>query len=609
LPTVKSVSYKTLEKVFRLSDGSIFRTHRYSCLSKDNNLRIESESKAYAICFNGEAKVKPIYSATDTIYIGKRQLTIIIKEIETENELNGFLQLEQYHYRGKSLHGKRVPLIATSDDPLLPLVVGYIELSSSFMMNKPRTELLNSTFSDQDYGINWINWKLETVTKWTNLIVRIARTVVSPEYRGLGISSLLVKHAANFAKKHWYIGKLKPFFMEITADMLRYVPFVESAGMHYIGETEGNLHRVKKDMDYLLRNYSRIQNREILREENGGIIDQQVSYVTCLRSIEIDTGIEHDDLMKLLIQKPESLSDDNWSMLHSILRMPKPTYILGLTKYAEDYVSDRVNDLELVNPNANANPIPIKPSISSSIQMDNCSVDIDIKLIRTKFTRKIQQSFGVNKEMLSNKLFDNLNLTINPGEIVLICGPSGVGKTTLLSILRTGSAKSLPKDSTFSGNLNFPNNSVISELSPIRSTRPLINALGNISFEHALFSLNISGLSEAHIYLKKFQELSNGQKYRAMVAKLIASDSNIWVADEFCATLDPITANIVTKNFRRCAKQLGVTAIIVAANWIEFIHELRPDKIIHIRAPWDIKIFDWSEFQNAVNQSSSMTIG
>jgi ABC-type ATPase with predicted acetyltransferase domain len=136
-----------------------------------------------------------------------------------------------------------------------------------------------------------------------------------------------------------------------------------------------------------------------------------------------------------------------------------------------------------------------------------------------------------------------------------------------------------------------------------------VNSLGPVSFEHALFALNVSGLAEAHLYVKRFRELSNGQRYRAMVAKLIASQADVWVADEYCATLDPITANIVSRNLRRCAKQLGVTVILAAANWGEFVDELRPDTIVHLRAPWDYRVFSWAEFQRAINQSQALGQG
>jgi ABC-type ATPase with predicted acetyltransferase domain len=124
-----------------------------------------------------------------------------------------------------------------------------------------------------------------------------------------------------------------------------------------------------------------------------------------------------------------------------------------------------------------------------------------------------------------------------------------------------------------------------------------------VPFEHALYALNVSGLAEAHLYVKRFSELSNGQRYRAMVAKLIASGRGVWVADEFCATLDPVTANIVSRNLRRCAKQLGVTAILAAANWTEFIQELKPDVVIQLRAPWDHEVFTWKSFTRALARS------
>jgi len=606
---VKSVVYKDIKKYCYLAEGSKIETHRFSCLGRHDKVVVSSDNELLATCLNGNAIVKPLYREMDNVRFGEKILPITIKEIDTEEELQGFLQLEQYHYRGKSLHGRKVPLIATTNDPLLPLVIGYIELASSFIMNKPRNALLNGRFYVDNSNIGWELWNKEAATKWTNLIVRIARTVVSPEYRGLGISRLLVRHAISYARNHWFIGRMKPLFIEITADMLRYVPFVESCGMHYIGETEGNLHRVQKDMEYLLKNYSRVKNREILREESGGIVDQQVTYVTMLKKVEDTTGIDRNDLLSLLVQSPESLSDTNWALLHKILRLPKPTYLLGLSGESEEFVVNRLKQLQKPASQFKQSPLPARTQIEGNITLENYSVRFDIELTRTNFTRKIQQSFGVNKDMLSNSLFKDLCLTIEPGEIVLICGPSGVGKTMLLSILMNNPKKVLPPFCRVEGVLRYPDNARISVLSPIHTSKPLVNAFGNVSLEHALHALNTSGLSEAHLYLKKFSDLSNGQRYRAMVAKLIASNSNIWIADEFCATLDPITANIVTRNLRKCAKHLGVTALIAAANWSEFIDELKPDKIIHIRSPWDVRVFNWIEFKAAICNSAAISRG
>src|SRR5262245_7032595 len=130
---VKSVRYEPLEKVYRLENGKTLTTHRYCCLGPGDDIVIAGRDDAHARCRNGNAQVLPAYTATDSLVIGTRQLRLTIKEVETEEEITGYHQLEECHYRGKILHGRRVPLIVRSEDPLLPLVLGYIELSTAFI--------------------------------------------------------------------------------------------------------------------------------------------------------------------------------------------------------------------------------------------------------------------------------------------------------------------------------------------------------------------------------------------------------------------------------------------------------------------------------------------
>ncbi len=603
---VTSVRYELLAKIYRLTNHRMLRTHRYCCLGPGDDVVVVGKDDAHARCRNGRAQILPAYAAKDTLVIGTRTLHLTVKEAETEEELAGYHQLEEYHYRGKVLHGRRVPLIVRSEDPLLPLVLGYIELSTAFIMNRSRSVLLDDEFHDETGDIAWMNWKKAAVRRYTNLVVRIARTVVSPEFRGLGLARILAKHAARFARGHWHVGELKPLFLEITADMLRYVPFVESAGMHYIGDTEGNLARVNKDMNYILKNFSRVKKREILKEESAGIVDLQVFYATCLRQIEKDQGVPRERLLSLLLRSPHRMSDENWGLLHRIFRLPKPTFLMGLTPVAERFVRKRIRHLGLPLRYPAQRPTERGPILQSSIEVNQCTLALSAPLIRTRATRKIQQAFGVSRDMLTTTLFANLSFTVRPGDVVLICGPSGSGKTTLLSLLTRRLLDPQSRPDGLTGVINVPQAVTISTLSALPSSRPLVNSLGPVSFEHALFALNVSGLAEAHLYVKRFRELSNGQRYRAMVAKLIASQADVWVADEYCATLDPITANIVSRNLRRCAKQLGVTVILAAANWGEFIDELRPDTIVHLRAPWDYRVFSWAQFHRAICRSQAL---
>lgn len=601
---VTSVQFGDTWKRFKLANGKRLELQRFCCLGPGDDVVVRRGGEIVAKCLNGDARIAQPYHAADHIVVAGRRVPLIVKEIETAEEMRGYEQLAQFHYRGKHLHGRRVPLVIVTDDPLLPQTLGYVELATAFLMNRRRAELLGAAFTDKDSGISWTTWQKETVRKYTNLVVRIARTVVSPEFRGLGLAAVLVKHAAKFARSHWNVGRLKPLFMEITADMLRYVPFVERAGMRYIGETEGNLERLNKDMNYVLANLRRVRGGEILNQTTAGIVDLQVSYATTLARIQRRHKMTRQALLDLLLKAPHRLSDDDWTMLHRVFRLPKPTFLMGLTPGAKGFVDRRVRELGLPERAPIARPQSQRPRLASSITARGCNFDVSATVSRTPFTRKVQQAFGVDNDMLRARLFADVNFKIAPGSVVLICGPSGAGKTTLLSVLQNRLRADSEPPEGFTGRLTAPHSSTISVLSPLSGTRPLVNSLGSASFEQALFALNVSGLAEAHLYVKRFTELSNGQRYRAMIARLIASDSDVWIADEFCANLDPVTAAIVARNLRRCAKSLGVTALLAAANWGAFIDELQPDVVIHLRAPWDYKVFEWKDFRASLAKST-----
>ena len=216
--------------------------------------------------------------------------------------------------------------------------------------------------------------------------------------------------------------------------------------MHYIGDTQGNLGRVNKDMNYVLKNFERMRRGEILRQE-GGIVDLQVFYATALRKIQRREGLTREHLLKLLLKSPHRLSDDDWNLLHRILRLPKPTFVMGLTAGAEGFVQKRLATLGLPHryPSQSPSAAP-RASKPGAIHVKHCSLNLSSTLIRTRSTRRIQQAFGVSRDMLTTTLFANLDFSIPAGSIVLICGPSGAGKTTLLSLLarRIADPKTVP---------------------------------------------------------------------------------------------------------------------------------------------------------------------
>ena len=130
--------------------------------------------------------------------------------------------------------------------------------------------------------------------------------------------------------------------------MLRYVPFVETAGMQYIGDTEGNLKRVNRDMGYILKNYQRVKRREILRAKRvlASWISKSSTPHTS-KGCKKNRAWDREELLKLLLRAPHRLSDEHWALLYRIQRLPKPSFLMGLTPLARKFVRKRIKQLGL----------------------------------------------------------------------------------------------------------------------------------------------------------------------------------------------------------------------------------------------------------------------
>lgn len=603
---VLRVDFKNIKRL-KLSNGDHLEVQRFACVGPKDRIRLPSGStrKTYVECSNGLAQLRPIYRAIDTFDIGAEPVKVMFKEILTEAEYEGYQRLSDFHYRGAALHGRHSPIIAVVDDPLLPLVIGYVELTTSFIMSKPRARILDAPFSDGK-AIDWKHWDLQAMRTKTNLVVRIARCVVYPELRGLGFSQLLLHHAFRYAARHWQVGRLKPYFVEITADMLKYLPFAERGGMHFIGHTEGNLKRIGKDMRYILNNYSRVEGGEILDEDSAGIVDLQVSYATKLKHIVDNGGPQLESVLRLLKFDGGKVNAKQYGLLHGVLRLPKPTYLKGLTLAAEQFVIRRIEELEIANDLPSVS-ISISP-LDGPIVLSDVSISTRSRVYQTSKSRAVQEAFGIKPEQLSSRVVSNLSLEIGPKETCLIVGPSGSGKTLLLEAITkklVGVRQQPGGRVKLDGKVNLPPAVKIGALTEIDNTKPLIECYGGKDIRRAIYLLNMAGLAEAYLYLRRYQDLSAGQQYRAMIAKMVDSESNLWVADEFCSTLDPITAYIVAQNLRRMADKYGATLIVAAPHWDYFVKALKPDKVVYLMPGAEHRVFDGGAFTRLVQPNGN----
>ena len=185
-------------------------------------------------------------------------------------------------------------------------------------------------------------------------------------------------------------------------------------------------------------------------------------------------------------------------------------------------------------------------------------------------------------------VLNDVNLTIDKGEIVSIVGASGAGKTTLLQILGTLDYAS-KNDSTSlkiadkeiyklnKNELAAFRNEYIGFIFQFHQLLPEFTALENVCIpafikkrekaeveKRALELLEFLGLS--HRKNHKPSELSGGEQQRVAVARALINNPKVILADEPSGNLDSESAENLHQLFFKLREEFGQTFIIVTHN-------------------------------------------
>ncbi len=187
-------------------------------------------------------------------------------------------------------------------------------------------------------------------------------------------------------------------------------------------------------------------------------------------------------------------------------------------------------------------------------------------------TVAVSEAFGLGvDEEKQFVLYDNVELKISPKDIVLITGDSGSGKSVLLKALQRD-VEGTPE--VLGGVINIADVNVDQD-------KPLIETVGR-TVEEGLELVSRVGLNDAFLFLRSYSQLSDGQRYRYRIAKMIESGAQWWVMAEFCATLDRDTAKIVAFNVQKLARQNG-RAVLAATTHTDLFEDLHPSVHVHKR--------------------------
>ncbi len=192
-----------------------------------------------------------------------------------------------------------------------------------------------------------------------------------------------------------------------------------------------------------------------------------------------------------------------------------------------------------------------------------------------------------------------VDIRIRSGEFVAIMGPSGCGKSTLLNLL---------------GGLDRPTSGLVmldgvnlhdykeEQLAKLRREKlgfvfqrhdlfPVLTARENIEFpmllddqasrlrrDHAMSLLELVGLSDKADHLP--DELSGGQQQRVGVARALANDPLILLADEPTGNLDSVSAAELMSMLINLVRGIGLTLVMVTH---DAESAAQADRILHLK--------------------------
>lgn len=201
----------------------------------------------------------------------------------------------------------------------------------------------------------------------------------------------------------------------------------------------------------------------------------------------------------------------------------------------------------------------------------------DTEVERSQRVLDVAEMFGLGLDDKTFVVLNDLELDIRDGDIVYITGQSGSGKSTILKELRA--------------EMDKRGISVCSIDEVELLDKPIVDQVypDNSSLSKTLELFSLVGLSDANLFLRKPNELSDGQRYRFRLAKMIESGAKVWMADEFLALLDRVTAKVIAYNIQKIARKVGVT-LIVATTHRDMVEDLHPDLYIEKRYQDKIKV-------------------
>lgn len=213
------------------------------------------------------------------------------------------------------------------------------------------------------------------------------------------------------------------------------------------------------------------------------------------------------------------------------------------------------------------------------------------------------------------KAVDNIDFSIEKGEFVVIVGPSGAGKTTVLNILGG-------MDTATSGEI-FVDEIDISKYKGKKLTRYRRDDIGFV-FQFYNLVQNLTALENVELALQICKapldarqvldevglggrvqnfpaQLSGGEQQRVSIARALAKNPKLLLCDEPTGALDYQTGKAILKLLQDTCRKMGMTVIVITHNsaiapMADRVIEIKNGRVAKMRQneiPISVDLIEW----------------
>jgi phosphonate transport system ATP-binding protein len=188
----------------------------------------------------------------------------------------------------------------------------------------------------------------------------------------------------------------------------------------------------------------------------------------------------------------------------------------------------------------------------------------------------------------ATRALDGVELTVAPGEFVVVIGPSGAGKTTLLRTINRlvepteGSVRVAGRNVTGAGPAELRDvrrriGTIFQQFNLVRRASVLTNVLaGRLGYvatwaslvgrfpadDRALAAECLARVGLAGYGGRRADTLSGGEQQRVAIARALAQTPDVILGDEPTASLDPQLTGAIMDILRTVNRERGLTLVV-----------------------------------------------